>query len=812
MNPGHITRVPVSKVVIGRITQAPVIFWFLAISAFQFLGHSEVLAQTNANAGATRSGLSDWPIINNCSDEYFSPIDQQALLKLKEAALQGDVKAQYEIGARYAEGKGVIPNAAEANRWLSQAAQSGNPKAQRRWGEMLLNGAVDSKGGSNEWLNLLTQAAEQGDVPAQLDLGSLYVQGKEAESNYAKAFPWFLKAAEKDCFAAQNMVGVMYLLGQGVAKDTKVAWTWFEKAAAGDNTEAFRNLGKLHYQGLGVPADSKEAFKWFLKAAEHDDAESQNNLSKMYRAGDGVGQSLAESIKWLERASKNGHPEAQRSLGVSYLTGTGVSKDFAKGKTLLEASGKAGYADAQNDLGILYLSGDAVPTDNRRAYAWMQAAASQGHAAAECNLGIMYQEGIGVPKDEIEALKWYLLSGAGGYREAASRQESLSASLNQQQREEARLRASSFKPQTNRAIHVDDSLPEEGTLKDGFLVVVTSLGKSRQFLLDTGSDCSLFNNSFKELLGKPVAQATRTTQFSYKTEFLLYRCPEIRFGKKNITPDLAGSMDLQILQIANGEAYDGILGMNCLSNYVVQLDCDNHKLCIGGSVPESFLKDSRAIPLKEKPHVHNFVVEVTVNGLGPMDFEIDTGDAGSVSLNEQDWMRVFGDKEARSPISVITNHVNPMVTKTARLQNVTVGANSYHDLIAETYLGSKLPSRLGQLFVQRHSLVIDYPNRTLYLQPGKKYKDPDERDMSGLTILRVAGEMVIDSVKQDSPAFNAGLKPKDRIISINGQDAKSLTVSGLRNLLKSRDGAETALEVNRAGSNSKITFRLKRSI
>ena len=44
---------------------------------------------------------------------------------LRAAALRGDPAAAYEIGVRYAEGKGVASNLDEAAKWYDRAAQAG---------------------------------------------------------------------------------------------------------------------------------------------------------------------------------------------------------------------------------------------------------------------------------------------------------------------------------------------------------------------------------------------------------------------------------------------------------------------------------------------------------------------------------------------------------------------------------------------------------------------------------------------------------------------------------------------------------------
>ena len=48
----------------------------------------------------------------------------------REAAEQGDVASEYQLGASYLEGTGVRKNLAEAVRWIRSAAEKGHGEAQ----------------------------------------------------------------------------------------------------------------------------------------------------------------------------------------------------------------------------------------------------------------------------------------------------------------------------------------------------------------------------------------------------------------------------------------------------------------------------------------------------------------------------------------------------------------------------------------------------------------------------------------------------------------------------------------------------------
>ena len=88
-----------------------------------------------------------------------------------------------------------------------------------------------------EVADLLTQA-ERGDPEAQLEVGEMYVAGRDVPQNDVVAFAWYRQAAEQGVAAAQFNVGLMYSAGRGVPQDEAEAVTWYQKAAAQGLTEA----------------------------------------------------------------------------------------------------------------------------------------------------------------------------------------------------------------------------------------------------------------------------------------------------------------------------------------------------------------------------------------------------------------------------------------------------------------------------------------------------------------------------------------------------------------------------------------------
>ena len=98
-----------------------------------------------------------------------------------------------------------------------------------------------------EW-QMNRQAAEQGDMEAQYNLGLCYYNGEEVEQSYEEAVRWFRLAVEQRYENAQYSLGVCYENGEGVEQSYKEALHWYRLAAEQGDAEAQNNLGACYHE------------------------------------------------------------------------------------------------------------------------------------------------------------------------------------------------------------------------------------------------------------------------------------------------------------------------------------------------------------------------------------------------------------------------------------------------------------------------------------------------------------------------------------------------------------------------------------
>lgn len=88
---------------------------------------------------------------------------------LRPLAAQGNANAQYNLGAMYESGHGVVQDHKEAVKWYRLAAAQGDADAQFNLGNMYKDGqgVVQDHEEAVKWFRL---AADQGDADAQRNL------------------------------------------------------------------------------------------------------------------------------------------------------------------------------------------------------------------------------------------------------------------------------------------------------------------------------------------------------------------------------------------------------------------------------------------------------------------------------------------------------------------------------------------------------------------------------------------------------------------------------------------------------------------
>ena len=199
---------------------------------------------------------------------------------LRTAALKGDPAAAYEVGVRFAEGKGVESDLDQAAKWYDRAAQAGV-------------------------------------VPALFRLGTFYEKGLSVKKDVDIARRYYIQAAERGSAKAMHNLAVLDADGGGKGADYKSASFWFRKAADRGVADSQFNLGILYARGIGVEQNLAESFKWFSLAAAQGDADAGRKRDDIAKRLD------VQSLAAAKLAIQTFTPEPQPNDAVNVASPTG---------------------------------------------------------------------------------------------------------------------------------------------------------------------------------------------------------------------------------------------------------------------------------------------------------------------------------------------------------------------------------------------------------------------------------------------------------------------------------------------------------
>ena len=203
-------------------------------------------------------------------------------LALRSAALAGNPAAEYEIGVRFSDGRGVPQNFEQAAFWLARAA-------------------------------------DQGLAPAQYRLASLREKGQGVKKDLSEARRLYSAAAQQGNGKAMHNLAVLYAVGLDGAPDYKIASEWFRKAADRGLADSQYNLAILCMRGLGVEQNLSEAYKWFALAAQQGDKDAGKKRDEVAARLDPESLAVARSAV----QSWSAEPEPEKAIKVEPPGGDG---------------------------------------------------------------------------------------------------------------------------------------------------------------------------------------------------------------------------------------------------------------------------------------------------------------------------------------------------------------------------------------------------------------------------------------------------------------------------------------------------------
>jgi hypothetical protein len=269
----------------------------------------------------------------------------------------------------------------------------------------------------------------------------------------------------------------------------------------------------------------------------------------------------------------------------------------------------------------------------------------------------------------------------------------------------------------------------------------------------------------------------------------------------------------------------GLIGFNLFKDYIVEIDYDNEKITL--YKPEYYkYRDKRKdiiLPIyfdNEKPYVYtDILTEDSIKV--PVKLLVDTGASDAI------WLSKKSDERIQYP----ENHIETFLGRglsgdlygvKGRIDGIWVGplilpqpivAFPNSEVIDNLISSNDRNGTLGAEILRRFVVTVDYRNSRLTLHPTSKVNEDFNYNMSGMEVTNPMPGLpvfTIADIRDNSPAYFAGLKENDQILSINSNNHLGLDLNDINLLLQSKENRKIKLKVLRDGEEIKTSFELKK--
>ena len=163
---------------------------------------------------------------------------------LRDLADAGNPAAEYEVGLRLVDGRGVTRDPKAAAGWFEKAARQGLAPAAYRLGSQFEKGIGVARDAaqSTDWYQ---RAADAGNIRAMHNLAVMLAEGVGGKSDYTKAAQWFAKASQMGVRDSQFNLAILYARGLGIEQSLSESYKWFAIAAAQGDADAAKKRDEV---------------------------------------------------------------------------------------------------------------------------------------------------------------------------------------------------------------------------------------------------------------------------------------------------------------------------------------------------------------------------------------------------------------------------------------------------------------------------------------------------------------------------------------------------------------------------------------
>lgn len=341
-------------------------------------------------------------------------------------------------------------------------------------------------------------------------------------------------------------------------------------------------------------------------------------------------------------------------------------------------------------------------------------------------------------------------------------------------------------------------------------------GRPSEFLFDTGG-LNVITPTIARAMGLKAEGAVQTTGSGEKSADAAFtKIDRMEVGGAWLENQSFIVIALEAFGSVEGKPITGIIGYEVFKRFVVVLDYENSRVTL--IEPDGFAYRGPGVRVAMALNDRTPEVEGEIDGI-PGKFALDTGSRSTLDLMapfvaKHNLVQRYGAKYQGVTGWGVGGPARSWIVRGKRF---AMGGAVVDAPIVELSQATKgsfsdtyQAGNVGAGVLKQFNIVWDYPRHQIFFEKNKHHGKPDVFDRAGFWINLGNGAFEVVDVIAGAPADTAGLKPADRIVTVNGKRAVSeLTLPDFRLLKKAPAGTNLILEVQRGTQRLTINITLR---
>jgi hypothetical protein len=314
------------------------------------------------------------------------------------------------------------------------------------------------------------------------------------------------------------------------------------------------------------------------------------------------------------------------------------------------------------------------------------------------------------------------------------------------------------------------------------------------FLLDTGAGGVTVSTDVAQQLGLHVGDAGEGQGVGEKiVRAGQTQIAQLQMGALTLADMETNVMDLSDApQVFGSKPFDGIIGLPVFERMVVKHDYVNRVLTF--TAPDKFDYSGTGVIVHFERPRQIPVVAASLDGVAG-NFGVDTGARSSLLLYGPFCAQNDLQEKYDAKLEGVTGWGigGPVRSLLARASTLQIGDVTVHDLVIrlsaqKTGLttSSAMAGLIGPDVLAQFDLTFDYTRTRIIFEKNKDYGRRDSYDRAGIWMGQAQDgkHFTVVDVIAGGPGADAGVKPGDQILAINGESTATLILPDVREAIR----------------------------